>query len=81
VNNKFLVIAYDTNKQPYLYHCNLNGDNCKATNISLGNTLIHDDNGPNFDAVIDTVNNRLILVFTDGITKKLSLIRFGLGGF
>ncbi len=87
INKKILIITYNGNlsKRPYLHHCNESGLSCKETDLSFGQSNIGiaepEASGYNFDAAIDTVNNRVLLVYSDSISGKLSLIRFGLGGF
>ncbi len=86
VNRKILIITYNglRSKIPYLHHCDETGSNCTEADVSRGGGQAiadPDSSVPNFDAGIDTVNNRAILVFADATTGKLYMIRFGLGGF
>jgi hypothetical protein len=84
-NRKILIITNNGLKLkiPYLHHCDETGSNCIEGDISRGGGQAigdHDSSVPNFDAAIDRINNRVLLVFADAATGKLSLIRFGLGG-
>lgn len=81
VNQKLWVISYDDSYKLYAIQCNLDGTNCKSKDISFGYQVAPSSEEYNFDSIIDTVNNRLIVVFTDKATGKLSMVRFGLGGF
>ena len=82
VNQKLIVIAVDNNTYtPNLFRCDLNGDNCKNTDISLGKQVPIDSYQYHYDSAIDYTNNRLLVVFTEKSTGKLGLIRFGLQGF
>lgn len=84
INKKILIITYNASKKPYLHHCDENGNNCSETDLSRGQSYSitePEGSGYNFDAAIDTVNNRVLLVFSDGTTGKLILLRYGLGGF
>ncbi|MBP7282680.1 MAG: hypothetical protein KBA66_13945 [Leptospiraceae bacterium] len=83
-NKKIIIITYNSSKKPYLHHCDESGENCTETDLSKGQSYYitePEEAGYNFDAQIDTVNNRALLVFADGVTGKLTLLRFGLGGF
>ncbi len=84
-NKKILVVVHNGNQSnaPYLFHCDQNGDNCKSTDLSRGSlvSITSDSLAPNYDSAIDSINKRLILVFTDQSTGKLKMLRFGLGGF
>ena len=80
VNQKLLVLAYNGDIL-YLYHCNLDATNCKVTPISGTKSILTSSDEHNFDSIIDTVNNRLLVVFTDKNSGKLIFTRFGLGGF
>lgn len=79
---KVWVIFYDiTQFVFYASRCDLTGDNCTTTQIFKTKKFYENMDEPNFDAVIDEVNDRILLAFTDLDTKKLILLRFGLGGF
>lgn len=84
VNQKIQIITYNASKKPYLHHCDQTGSSCTEFDLSKGQSYTMtepESSGYNFDAVIDTVNNRTLLVFAEGTTGKLILLRYGLGGF
>ncbi|HEY3236076.1 MAG TPA: hypothetical protein VGJ84_15270 [Polyangiaceae bacterium] len=68
VNGKLLVVAGDANNanRPALYRCALDGTSCTHTDISAGQGTTGDFY-PNrdSDAVIDTVNQKLLVATTN----------------
>jgi hypothetical protein len=80
-NQKLWAFFYNTTFHLYAVQCDLEGNNCKFKDISFGNQVITSSEEPHFDALLDTINQRIVLVFTNRVTGKLSLVRFGLSGF
>lgn len=83
-NKKIMILTFSASKKPLLHHCDEAGGNCVETDLSKGQSysiMEPEEAGYNFDADIDTINNRALLVFANGTTGKLILLRFGLGGF
>ena len=79
-NSKLLVVTQNNNNsyKPSLFRCDLDGTNCSHHDISAGQAA---NSGQEPNAVIDTINNKLLVVTRNGDnSSKPSLFRCDLDG-